>query len=82
MTKWIFLESTQKGLSKNVREGISTPLGYRDIIQTQRETFFWDTLYVAGLYFAARPFKPGKGGSSIPTSIFWHFGPFYAPLYQ
>ena len=31
ITKWIFLESTQKGLLKNVKDGISRPLGSRHV---------------------------------------------------
>ena len=31
ITKWIFLESTRKGLLKNVQDGISRPIGSREI---------------------------------------------------
>ena len=31
MTKWIFLESTWKGLLKNVQDRISKPVGGREI---------------------------------------------------
>ena len=49
ITKLIFLESAQKTLYRNVKYGVSSPLGGRDIIQNLRETFFLGTLYVGGL---------------------------------
>ena len=42
---WIFLKSTRKGLLKNVQDGISRPLGSREIQKTKVETVLWDTLY-------------------------------------
>ena len=41
----MFLKSTQKGLLKNVQDGISKPLGSREILKTKVETVLWDTLY-------------------------------------
>ena len=40
----IFLKSTQKGLLKNVQDGISRPLRSREIKKTRVETVLWDTL--------------------------------------
>ena len=42
----IYLESTWKGLLKNVQNSISKPPGDQDIIQNLRETFLWGTLYL------------------------------------
>ena len=42
--KWISLESTQKGLLKNVKDGISRPLGSREIQKTKVCTVLPDTL--------------------------------------
>ena len=42
---WIFLKSTQKGLLKNVQDGISRPLGSREIQKTKVGTILRDTLY-------------------------------------
>ena len=41
----LFLKSTRKGLLKNVQDGISRPLGSREIQKTKVETVLWDTLY-------------------------------------
>ena len=43
--KWTFLNSTRKGQLKNVQDGISRPLGSREIQKTKVETVLWDTLY-------------------------------------
>ena len=43
---WIFLKSARKGQLKNVQDGISRPLGSREIQKTKVETVLWDTLYV------------------------------------
>ena len=45
---WIFSNSTWKGQLKNVQDGISRPLGSREIQKTKVETVLWDTLYVFG----------------------------------
>ena len=42
---WIFSESTQNGLLKNVQDEISTPLGSREIQKTKVYTVLVDTLY-------------------------------------
>ena len=42
---WIFSNSTWKGQLKNVQDGISRPLGSREIQKTKVETVLWDTLY-------------------------------------
>ena len=42
---WIFSKSTQKGLLKNVQDGISRPLGSLEIQKTKVETDLLDTLY-------------------------------------
>ena len=47
---WIFLKSTQKGLLKNVQDGISRPLGSREIQKTKVGTILWDTLYLSYYY--------------------------------
>ena len=44
---WIVLKSTWKGLLKIVQDGISTPLGSREIQKTKVYTVLWDTLYIA-----------------------------------
>ena len=44
MINWIFLKSTQKGLLKNVQDGVSRPLGSREIQQTKAETVLVDNL--------------------------------------
>ena len=36
-----FLKSTQKGLLKNVQDGISRPLGSREITKSKGEGFFY-----------------------------------------
>ena len=41
---WIFLKSTQKGLLKNVQDGISRPQGSREIQKTKVGTDLLDTL--------------------------------------
>ena len=46
ISKWIFLESTQKRLLKNAKNGISRPLGSREIQKTKVCTVLWDTLYL------------------------------------
>ena len=43
--KWIFSNSTWKGQLKNVQDGISRPLGSREIHKTKVETVLRDTLY-------------------------------------
>ena len=43
------MKSTQKGLLKNVQDGISRPLGSREIQKTKVETVFWDTLYFGNI---------------------------------
>ena len=52
ITKWIFLESTRKGLLKNVQDRISKPLGGREIQKTKVYTVLLDTLY-----FDASPYE-------------------------
>ena len=42
ITKRVFLESTQKGLLKNVQDGVSRPLGSREIQKTKVETVLVD----------------------------------------
>ena len=42
--KWIFLESTRKGLLKNVQDGIFRRLGSREIKKTKVATVLRDTL--------------------------------------
>ena len=46
ITKWIFSESTRKGLLKNVKDRISRPLGSREIQITKVCTVLPDTLYI------------------------------------
>ena len=47
----IFLKSTQNGLLKNVKDGISRPLGSREIQKkTKVDTVLWDTLYYQQQY--------------------------------
>ena len=41
----IFLKSARKGQLKNVQDGISRPLGGREIQKTKVETVLRDTLY-------------------------------------
>ena len=43
---WIFLKSTQKGLLKNVQDGISRPLASREIQEIKVATVLRDTLYL------------------------------------
>ena len=47
ITKWISLESTWKGLLKNVKDGNSRPLGSWEIQKTKAGTVLVDTLYIA-----------------------------------
>ena len=42
---WIFSKSTRNGLLKNVQDGISMPIGSREIQITKVDTVLWDTLY-------------------------------------
>ena len=42
----VFLESKRKGLLKNVKDGISRPLGSREIQITKVCTVLPDTLYI------------------------------------
>ena len=42
---WIFSKSTQNGLLKNVQDGISMPIGSREIQKTKVDTVLWDTQY-------------------------------------
>ena len=49
ITKLIFLESTWKGLLKNVKDRLSKPLGGRGIQQKKVYTVLLDTLYLIGL---------------------------------
>ena len=44
---WIFSKSTQNGLLKNAQDGISTPIGSREIQNTKVYTVLWNTLYIA-----------------------------------
>ena len=46
---WIVLKSTQKGLLENVKDGISRPIGSREIQKTKVETDLLDTLYLVVL---------------------------------
>ena len=46
MKNWIVLKSTQIGLLKNVQDGISRPLGSREIQETKVATVLRDTLYL------------------------------------
>ena len=45
MKIWIVLKSTQKGLLKNVQDGISRPQGSQEIQKTKVERVLLDTLY-------------------------------------
>ena len=74
ITKWIFLESTQEGLSKNVKDGIYKPLGHRDFIQNLSETFFWHTLY----FIKALSFEL-KQNHLIPAPILYQHHPLPLP---
>ena len=42
--RWIFSKYTQKGLLKNVQDGISRPLGSQEIQETKVATVLRDTL--------------------------------------
>ena len=42
--KWIFLKSSQKRLLKNAQDGISRPLGSREIEEIKVATVLRDTL--------------------------------------
>ena len=50
----IFFKSARKGQLKNVQDGISRPLGSREIQKTKVETVLRDTLYNAPHNYLAR----------------------------
>ena len=43
---WISLKSTQIGQLKNIQDGISRPIGSREIKKTKVERVLEDTLYM------------------------------------
>ena len=54
ITKLIFLESTWKGLLKNVKDGTSRCFGGRKFNKTKVETILWDTRISFQLAFEPR----------------------------